>query len=143
MDHSKLKLKLETPEILALADDETRLVNLTANTVVEYIPISTNSIKTYLRMNGLWMPLKNSVADSAVTVFDALTDNDTVQFDMTDINVRGFVEIMLTTLINDVTEITVTHKDEVLDMGERLTSWATQNGYTPLRIGYFDKARAL
>lgn len=145
MDYLPLKNKLLEPEILALADDAARQSFLIAENVIGYVPIKKGDWKTYMRMKGLWLPLKNSPTNSAKVAYDTLIDPDPTdtQFDMADITVRTFIEALMTTLVNDIPEFSSPNKDEMLAMGERATSWAKQNGYSPLRIGYFDKARAL
>lgn len=145
MDYLPLKNKLLEPEILALADDESRKSFLIAETITEYVSISKGDWKTYMRMKGLWLPLKNSPTDSAKIAYETLTDPDPTdtQFDMVDLTVRTFIEGLMTTLVNDIPEFSSVNKDEMLALGEKTTSWAKLNGYNPLRIGYFAKARAL
>ncbi|NOR70969.1 MAG: hypothetical protein GQ532_14950 [Methylomarinum sp.] len=145
MNYSKLKVKLLEPGIVALADDEARLSALKNKEIIRYIPIKKGDWKTYLRMNGLWGLLKNSTDSYAVMAYEMLIDPDPTdtEFDMTDVEVRDFIDAVMSQLVTVINGFELHHKTALIKMGEVLESWADQNGYNPLRIGYFAKARAL
>ena len=140
MNYSALKIKLETAEMLELADDDVRKAALESDVVIK-ISLSSHDIKKYLMMSGVWLPIKKSTSDNAEIAIDSLTEF--TDFDVSDSAVLAVLVSVLDGLVVDVTEFTEVHKSTILSFGDSTTSWAKQNGYNPLRIGYFDKARAL
>lgn len=79
-----------------------------------------------------YLPLKNKLLESDIV---ALAD---------EVNCMAKLLSILDGLVSNTDlAFTESDKDSILAMGDRETSWAKENGYNPLRIGYFDKARAL
>lgn len=142
MNYLLLKQKLQSEEMLALENDSDRLDSLTSLSYVEHGSINIQELKAYLKIHSLWLPLKNSSTDSAVVAFDTISDEETREIDISTSIEFEFFDKTLSQLIIDVEEITEQHKEEIIALGRKKVSWAEQNGYDPLRIGYFSKARA-
>lgn len=142
IDYAPLKAKLATPEMTALADDDARLAALIDENIVDYIELPTATIRAYLKINGFWIEIEDSADINARVARDTL-NIETGIIDMRNPAVRTFFAQTINNLIGVITGLTATHRDAIMALGMHYTSWAAQNGYTPLRIGYFDKARAL
>ena len=145
MDHSKLKAKLETPEISAFALDESKLIELT-KPVDKKIPILVHDIQEYLMLTDDLELIESGTSIAckrAVRALELFT-----QFDIAHPIKGVLIENKLNTILTDLEtdealQFSATDKQAILDMGITKSSWADDNGYKPLRIGYFDKARAL
>lgn len=147
MIYLPLKSKLETAEILAIADDEARLAALTAKDILVKKPIQVRDIEEYLMITDNYEAVEASTSVAAKRAMKALAlFKPTI--DITHTTLGAAREAKLISILDGLvadpeSNISATDKTAILDLGYEYKSWAELNGYNPLRIGYFAKARSL
>lgn len=145
MKHPKLKIKLLDPEIMALANDEAILAELNTKNITIKKAISAHDIQEYLMLTDDLELIEASASPEckrAARALQLFTQFD-IAHETKGASIEGKLSSILTDLVaNDMLAFTETDKSTILAMGSDDVSWASQNGYNPLRIGYLEKARA-
>lgn len=100
---------------------------LNTKAIAKKMPIATRDIKQYLILTGLWLGIKDSTSAAARIAVDALHNFD--QFDTGNPLVEAKLTEILDALVveTQIPDFTVTHKAQILAMGQALRSWADQN----------------
>ena len=119
--HSKIQADhaSDTPEQIRAA--------LNTKNITIQVPIATRDIKQYLILTNMWLGIKDSTSDAARIAVDALHNFD--QFDVSNPLVEAKLTEILDALVveTQIPDFTVTHKTQILAMGQALRSWADQN----------------
>ncbi len=118
-------LKTKLAEFVGGETDAQIIASLNAVSTTYKKPIPTFDIRRYLHLNGLWLGIKNSTSNAAVTAIDTL--NDFKEFDIRDAAVEGAISATLDGLVADsgISEFIAAHKTAILAMGE--SSWSYEN----------------
>lgn len=145
MDYSKLKAKLLEPDIMALNNDTEILDVLTLKVQVKK-PILTHDIQEYLMLTDDLELIEagTSVAcKRAARALELFTEFN-IAHEIKGVMIEAKLNQILDDIVSDASlAFTETDKTNILSMGIEEKSWAEQNGYNPLRIGYLAKARVL
>ncbi len=144
MKHPELKLKLLEPGIMALDNDEAIISNLNAKNITVKKAISVHDIQEYLMLTDDLDLIESSESVECKRAVRALEIFN--QFDIAHKTKGALIENKLTSILSDLvanTMLSFTEDDKtaILSLGVNTVSWAEQNGYNPLRIGYLAKAR--
>lgn len=145
MNYLKLKSKLLDADIVALVDDEVRLVELN-NPVEIKQAISVHDVQEYLILTDdleLIEASNSAACKRTVRALEIFTEFN-VAHPVKGVAIEEKLVLILDGLVEDASlAFTESDKLAILALGKTNKSWAELNGYTPLRIGYFAKARAL
>ena len=145
MNYSKLQVRLLDADMLALADDVERLAEL-RKPVDKKIPILTHDIQEYLMLTDDLELIESGTSTAckrAVRALELFTQFD-IAHPVKGVLIENKLNAVLTDLIADTSlQFSEIDKQAILDMGITKSSWAEDNGYHPLRIGYFTKESVL